>query len=331
MTNHPVDLAINTFVWCSPLTDSLLGTLAPRVASFGFDAIELPLENVGDWSPEGASELLDRCGLKRAVGAVMPPGRELVAADEATIKETQEYLARCVEAAAIVGARVVTGPVYSSVGRTWRMGTEERRAVVKELRENLRPVAEHAATVGITVGVEPLNRYETSLINTVEQAMELLEGLPPEGIGLALDMYHMNIEERGFRAAFFAGAERLIHLQVSGNDRGAPGGDHIDWHEVGLSLRDIAYRGMVSIESFTPDNMTIAKAASIWRPLAPSEDALATDGLAFLRSWSQILSHDDEDGTAQSAGVGAAAMKPVDATKKGETTGLTGPWTTRSE
>jgi D-psicose/D-tagatose/L-ribulose 3-epimerase len=280
-----VDLAVNSFVWHSPLTSSLLAALAPRVAAFGFDAIELPLESIGDWDPAEAAELLDRCGLRAAVGAVMPPGRELVAADEATVRHTQDYVVRCLDAAVVVGAKVVSGPVYSSVGRTWRMCAEERGATIAQLRENLQPVAEHAAGLGVHVAVEPLNRYETSLINTAEQAMELLDGLPPEGIGLCLDVYHMNIEEKQLRAALCTGSERLVHLQVSGNDRGAPGSDHIDWPELGTALRDIGYRGMISIESFTPDNLTIAKAASIWRPLAPNQDALAQEGLAFLRPW----------------------------------------------
>ena len=308
-----VYLAVNTFVWHSPLTDSLLGALAPRVASFGFDGIELPLENIGDWDPELSREVLDRCGLKRAVGAVMPAGRELVAAEPATVQRTQEYLLRCVDAAALIGAKVVTGPVYTSVGRTWRMSAGERRVVLEELRENLRPVAEHAAIAGIQVGVEPLNRYETSLINTAGQAMELLDGLPPEGIGLCLDAYHMNIEETQFRAALCTGAERLVHVQVSGNDRGAPGLDHIDWQEVGAALRDIEYQGMISIESFTPENVTIARAASIWRPLAPSQDALAVEGLAFLQSWR------DKWFQSRDSGLGRTAASEGNGREKGMT------------
>ena len=98
-----------------------------------------------------------------------------------------------------------------------------------------------------------------------------------------LDVYHMNIEERGVPAAIRAAGDRVAHVQVCGNDRGTPGGDHLDWDGVAAALRDIGYGGPVCIESFTSENRTIATAASIWRPLAPSQDALATDGLAFLR------------------------------------------------
>jgi D-psicose/D-tagatose/L-ribulose 3-epimerase len=279
------EIAVNTFVWHSPLSDSLLAATAPRVASWGFDGIELPIENIGDWDPGRAADLLDSLGLSRSVGAVMPPGRELAAADEATIARTQTYLRHCVDAASRLGASVISGPIYTSVGRCWHMSAGERRSVVAELRTNLLPVVDHAASSGVMLGLEPLNRYETSVVNTAAQAMELLDGLPPEGIGVALDAYHMNIEEKQIGGAIRTGGARLVHLQVSGNDRGAPGPDHIDWDDLGSALGEVGYRALVAIESFTPQNMTIAKAASIWRPLADSQDAIAIDGLALLQPW----------------------------------------------
>jgi D-psicose/D-tagatose/L-ribulose 3-epimerase len=280
-----VDLLINTFVWYSPLTDVRLQRGAAKAAELGFDGIELPIEDHGDWDPENAARLLRDHGLSCAIGAVMPPGRELVSTDEATLRRTQDYVCRCIDAATVVGAQMVSGPLYASVGRVWRTSPQERAALVDELRDNLHPLAEYAAAAGVKLGIEPLNRYETSLLNTVEQVMEVLEELPVAGIGAALDAYHMNIEERDPAAAVRAAGSRLVHLQVSGNDRGAPGGDHIDWDALATALSEVGYSGMISIESFTPDNETIARAASIWRPLAATQDDIAIDGLAFLRPW----------------------------------------------
>ncbi|MDP9845420.1 sugar phosphate isomerase/epimerase family protein [Streptosporangium lutulentum] len=274
-------VGVNTWVWVSPLTGEDLVRLAPRVAAWGFDVIELPVERVDDWDPRWAAGLLEELGLKASVVLVMPPGRELVAADAETVRSTQEYLRRCVDAAVAVGSPVIGGPAYASVGRTWRMSDEERRACYAELRKNLTPVGEYAAERGVTVAVEPLNRYETSLINTVEQAVEAVGGIP--GVGLALDVYHMNIEERDPAAAVRRAGELVAHVQVCANDRGAPGADHLDWPALVGALRAVDYRGPLCIESFTAHNRSIATAASIWRPLAASQDLLATDGLAFLR------------------------------------------------
>lgn len=131
--------------------------------------------------------------------------------------------------------------------------------------------------------VEPLNRYETSVVNTVDQALQVLAGLPEEGCGVLLDVYHLNIEERDIGAAVRRVGARAAHVQVCANDRGAPGADHLDWPGFLAALDDVGYAGPMCIESFTADNDAIATAASIWRPLARNQDALALDGLRFLQ------------------------------------------------
>ncbi|MET8161018.1 sugar phosphate isomerase/epimerase family protein [Sphaerisporangium sp. NPDC005289] len=273
-------IGVNTWVWVSPLTDDSLAALAPRIAEWGFDVIELPVERPGEWDPRRAADLLAELGLGASVVLTMPIGRELVSAPSWTIGETQDYLRHCVDVAVAVGAPAVSGPAYASVGRVWPMSPDERRAVYAELGENLKPVLAHAGECGVRIGVEPLNRYETSLLNTVEQALEAL----PDDCGLALDTYHMNIEEKDPARAVRLAGDRIAHIQVCGTDRGAPGADHFDWPGFAAAVRDAGYAGPLVIESFTADNTTIATAASIWRPLAPTQDALATEGLSFLRT-----------------------------------------------
>ena len=280
-------LGVNTFVWCSPLDDSWLRSLAPKIADWGFGAVELPLESIGDWDPREAGELLRSQRLLPVLCAVMPPGRNLAAPHGDELATTTDYLLRCIDDAAELGAKAVVGPMYAAVGRTWRLQADERRQMVRELREALRPIAAHAGERGIMLGIEPLNRYETSVFNTTSQVLDLIDGLPPESVGLNLDAYHMNIEEKDPAAAIRSAGDRLVHYQVSGNDRGTPGEDHLDWVAIREALRDVTYRGVIGIESFTADNKTIATAASIWRPLAETQDRLASDGLRFLQNWLQ--------------------------------------------
>jgi len=113
-------LAINTFVWYSPLDDEALASIAPRIAEWGYNAIELPLEDYGDWRPEPTRTLLEEVGLVPVVCAVMPPGRDLVATQPDILAETQRYLRHCVDVAEAIGASRVVGPMYAAVGRTWR-------------------------------------------------------------------------------------------------------------------------------------------------------------------------------------------------------------------
>ena len=275
-------IGVNTWVWESPLTDATLPPLLARIAAMGFDAVELPLENPGDFSAEVVRDAL--CGLQPFVVGAMSPGRDLLSTEDSVIAETQRYLSACIALARDIGAGAVCGPFYSSTGRVWRMDEEARQDAYAQLRRNLAPLAEEALEAGVVLGIEPLNRYETSLINTTAQALEALDPLLGPGVGLALDTYHLNIGERSSAEAIRAAGRHLVHLQVCGNDRGAPGGDQTDWTGIFTALDDIGYRGAVNIESFTADNASIAVAASIWRPLAASQDALAQDGLRFLRS-----------------------------------------------
>ncbi|MBX3094552.1 MAG: sugar phosphate isomerase/epimerase [Cryobacterium sp.] len=275
-------IGVNTWVWTSPLNDASLESIARKVAAMGFDAIELPVESPGDWSPARARDVLDDLSLAPYVVGAMGAGRDLVDASPAAIEATQSYLDHCVVVAETLGASVVAGPFYAQTGRTWRMSADDRAATVAALRGSLRPLVDRAAASGITLAIEPLNRYETSLINTVEQALDALAPLLGDGLGLALDSYHLNIEEKDVATAIRMAGRAIAHVQVCGNDRGAVGDDHIDWSAFLDALDDVGYTGALNLESFTGDNETIATAASVWRPLAESQDELARRSLDHL-------------------------------------------------
>ncbi|MDI1463528.1 sugar phosphate isomerase/epimerase family protein [Catellatospora sp. KI3] len=282
-------IGANPWIWTSPVDDRALRELLPRIAAWGFDAVEIPVENPGDWSPGPVRDLLAEHGLAAAaVLAVTPPGRDLVCTDAATVRGSQDYLRHLVDAAAVLGAPSVCGPVYAAVGRLWRMSPDERSDCYRQLRSALEPVAEYAGERGVAIGIEALNRYETSVVNTMAQTLEAIDGLPGH-IGIMLDSYHMNIEESDPYAAVALAGPRIVHVQVSGSDRGAPGSDHLDWPRWLGALAATGYRGPICIESFTGENEAIAVAAAIWRPLAPTQDALATAGLAYLRQVTAAL------------------------------------------
>lgn len=279
----PRTIAVNTWVWTSPLTDEALEPLARTAARMGYDALELPLENPGDWDPVRAKAVLDGLGMGAVVVGAMGPGRSLIGR-AGDVPATQEYLRACLDAAVILRSPVVAGPFYAPTGVTWRMDEAERTAVVAELRQNLAPLADEAAAAGLILAVEPLNRYETSVLNTVAQGLDALEPLLGGGVGLALDTYHLNIEEKRPADAIRTAGSAIAHVQVCGSDRGAVGDDHTDWPGVLAALDDAGYRGMLGLESFTGENATIAVAASVWRPLAASQDDLAARSIAHLRA-----------------------------------------------
>jgi D-psicose/D-tagatose/L-ribulose 3-epimerase len=274
---------VSTWLWTSPLDDRRLSELAPRIASWGFDLVELPIEHIGDWDPVRAAAVLTSFGLGATTCAVMSGDRDLTTGNPSTTNGAQAYLRACIDVAAVVGSSVLAGPIYSPVGRVWRTDQAERATAIGRLVEALRPIAEYAGASGVRLALEPLNRYETSLINTIDQAIEVIEAVDLPALGICLDTFHLNIEEQDPVAATRRAGTRIAHLQACGTDRGAPGRDRFDWPGFVGALDDAGYRDAVCIESFTVDNASIARAASIWRRLAPTQDGLAMDGLAFLR------------------------------------------------
>jgi D-psicose/D-tagatose/L-ribulose 3-epimerase len=285
-------IGVTTWVWVSPLSDTDLDRLVPRIRDWGFDIIELPIEQPGDWTAGHAAALAAEAGLGTTTCAVMTPDRDLTTQDRDLTASTQAYLRACIDIAAAVGSPVVAGPMYAPVGRLWQLDTDERRQTIARLVENLRPVADHAGRSSVRLAIEPLNRFETSLINTVEQAMEVVTGVDSPALGVLLDTFHMNIEEKDPAASARSAAGHIVHVQACGTDRGTPGADQFAWHGFAAALVGAGYTGPICIESFTAHNAAIARAASIWRPLALTQDALAIDGLAFLRPLFQGVTGD---------------------------------------
>lgn len=277
-------IGVNAWVWSSPITTAELAALLPRVAELGFDWIELPIESPDDLDYRAAAAMLRERGMGVSVCAAIGPDRDLIHPDPAVRANGAAYVRHCVEAAATLGAQNVVGPLYAAVGRTWQMTAEERARDTAILVEQLGALAHHAAGHGVRLCVEPLNRFETSFLNLVSQAIDVVDQVGSPACGLLLDTFHMNIEERSLGDAIRAAGPRLRHFHACENDRGAPGAGHVPWAEVAAALRDVGYNGPVVIESFTSKVQSIARAAAIWRPLAASQDALARDGLAFLRT-----------------------------------------------
>jgi D-psicose/D-tagatose/L-ribulose 3-epimerase len=273
----------NTWIWVAPLTNAELDRLVPHVAALGFDWIELPLEIPGSFDYARTRRLIEDHGLGASMAAVISPERDLIHPDAAVRAAGMEYVVHAISAAAQTGATNLIGPLYSGVGRTWLASAAERARDLDLLEIQLRNLAKVAADHGVTLCLEPLNRFETSFINLTDQALAILDRVDHPSCQLMLDTFHMNIEEQNMGDAIRRAAPRLRHLHASENDRGTPGEGHTPWAEVAAALHDIGYDGPVVIETFTDQVTSIARAAAVWRPLAPSGDHLAQNGLAFLR------------------------------------------------
>jgi D-psicose/D-tagatose/L-ribulose 3-epimerase len=277
-----VRIGVSAWVWTAPVTDDVLESLIPRAAAIGYDCVEVPLEHGMPHDAVRIGELALAHGVSLSACTVITPGLDLLVAAER--EAGVAHLCRCADLAAAMGARVLAGPFYSAVGRCWRLGPGERAPLVASLADSLRAVGDHAASRGVALAIEPLNRFESSFLNTTEQGLELVAAVAHPAVGLGLDLFHMGIEEKQPADAIRAAGRSLFHLQVAENDRGTPGTGHLPWSDVALALGDVGFDGAVVLETFPFASERIASAAAVWRPLAADADTLARDGVRFLRS-----------------------------------------------
>ena len=273
---------INTFLFTSPFTNAST-SLFPQFKAWGFDSVEIALEHESHIDPAYIKSQLDEHGLVcGTLCGVFGPGRDLRGSREEQ-EASLAYIQQSIDIMATLGASTLAGPVYSAVGRAEFVPEPSREAQWRLVVENLKQACGYAERQGKKIAIEPLNRFETDFINTCGQALRMVEDVGSPALSVHLDTFHMNIEEKDPARAILQADQKLGHFHACGSDRGTPGNDHTDWESIAAALKKIGYQKHVVIESFTPDVLVIAKAASIWREMEPHKNDIASKGLRFLK------------------------------------------------
>ena len=274
-------IGVSSFILASPFSDADLG-VAAKVAKMGFTVLEVCVEDPSLLSAAAINRAARENQLEISICGAFGPDRDVSHEDPAIRSGAIEYIKTCIDLAAAVGSKYVSGPMYSATGKTRLLSPELRHQQFEWAVKSLRDVGEYAATKGVGLAIEPLNRFETDLVNTLEQGTRLCDAIGLPNVGLLIDTFHMNIEEKSLTSAIEAAKKYIFHVQVSENDRGTPGSGQVHWDEFFSVLKSVGYQGSVVIESFLPTVAEIARAVSLWRPVAPSMDFLASDGFSFV-------------------------------------------------
>jgi D-psicose/D-tagatose/L-ribulose 3-epimerase len=279
-----MNFGINSFVWVSPCTTEAIKELAPKVKAMGYDVFEISVENPALIDVQAAKQILDQNGLQSVICGAFGPERNICSSDPTIREKAKTYIKWLIDAAAFVGASVVSGPMYSSVGKDHYESAEDRKAEWVLAVAGIAEMADYAAAKNIKLAFEPLNRFETDMINVVSQGLQFIEDVGRKNVGFHLDTFHMHLEEKDSAKAILMAGDRIFHFHACENDRGIPGTGQVHWNEIGKALKAAKYTGPVVIESFTSQVKEIARAVCIWREIAPSQDAIASQGLAFLKT-----------------------------------------------
>jgi len=273
----------STFIWVSPFTTESFDLLY-KVKDMGYDILEVAVEDktLIDW--QRLKRMSREAGIHITISGAFGPERDISSTDPAYRKQGFDYIVDCIRIAEEMGSPVFTGPVYSAVGKTRIVSEQQKKQERNWCLENLVHAGKIAASCGVIVGIEPLNRFETDMVNTAEQALSIVKEVSDRHIKISLDTFHCNIEEKNIPDTIRkVGKEYLCHVQGNECDRGTPGTGHLDWKGIHEALTDISYDDAIVIETFGAPSKELARAACIWRPLANSADELASEGLAFYK------------------------------------------------
>ena len=268
----------HAFIWAGDWTPEGAERVISGAADAGLDFVEIPLLRPSDTDVAGTRELLDQHGIGCTCSLGLPKEAHLPFYPE----KAEEFLKQAVDVTAGLGSTALSGAIYTNLGTL--TGEPPSNEELDTVAWVLKRVARYAADRDLQLGIEAVNRYESHLINLVEQLNTMLDNIDEPNVFAHLDTYHMNIEEKGFYEPIVQLGNKLKYIHLSESDRGTPGTGNVYWNEVFRGLRDIGYEGHLVMESFAAINKDIAGATAIWRDVVGDPEILIRDGLSFLRN-----------------------------------------------
>ena len=272
---------MNLLLWTSAVDDTT-APLLEKIKGWGYDGVELPVFDMTLANYQAVGKRLKELGLG-ATAVTVCTGTENPISPDAKIREAGlARLKKAIDMVAAAGATHLCGPIHSALGEfTGKGRTEDEWKWGKEI---LAKAADYAKANNVTLVVEYLNRFECYFLNCAEDAARFTREVGHSHLKMMYDTFHANIEEKNIGAAVKACQDQMVHVHISENDRSTPGEGGINWDASFQAIKDAKYDGWLMIEAFGLALPDLAAATRIWRRMFPSEEHLATKGLAFMKS-----------------------------------------------
>ncbi len=270
---------MNLLLWSGEVNESIMPVLE-MLKKIGYDGVEVPLFNYGlDYQEWG--KRFDDLGLERTAVTIRNVEDNPISPDADVRNSGVAGNKQALDCCAAMGATHLIGPYHSAIGHFTGSGpsSDEWKWGV----ESMQKVSEYAGTVGVTLGVEALNRFECYLLNCHQDSARFAREVNHPNCRVMYDTFHANIEEKSPTQALKDCADVLCHVHISENDRSTPGEGDIRWDETFDALKEIGYDGWLMIEAFGLALPEISAATKIWRKMFPSEEHLATNGYQFMK------------------------------------------------
>jgi D-psicose/D-tagatose/L-ribulose 3-epimerase len=272
---------LNLLLWTDRMHDGMV-PVVERVKSLGYDGVEMPIFELNEPLHRQWGQRLDTLGLERTAVTVRNAGDNPISPSATVRAAAVDAMKKTLDCCHAAGVRILCGPTHSAIGEFTGKGPSEDE--FKWGVDTMRQVAEHAAQAGVTIATEYLNRFENYFLTSVAQTVRFVQAVDHPSVRMMYDTFHANIEEKEIPAAIRAAAPWTVLVHISENDRSIPGTGHVHWDETFDTLQATGYDGWMVVEAFGLALPNIVAATKIWRKMFPSEDQLATDALAFMKT-----------------------------------------------
>jgi D-psicose/D-tagatose/L-ribulose 3-epimerase len=280
MTDKTMKFGVHAGLWMARWTDEIAPILR-IVADLGFDGVEVSLLGMTDERAAAMAKLIRDHGLQVTCSDGLSRQADITAEDADIRQAGVAHLRWAIRTAARLGASGLAGVIYAPWGVFDPARKPERATRSAEMLAQLdADLSDH----GVTLGIEAINRFETDLVNTAAEAMALARATGSPHIGVLLDTFHLNIEEKDIRGAIAGAGEKLVHFHVSDNDRGVPGSGHVPWTQVLQGLAEARYQGWIVAEMFVRPGNPASADLNIWRDIEPDATLAAQQALAFMKA-----------------------------------------------
>lgn len=274
-------VGVHALVWVGGWTEAECRQAIENSRAAGYDLIEIPVLDPTTIDVGLTRKALDDAGLGAACSLGLSLDTDISSPDPEVVARGEHLLHDALAVVRDLGAEYLGGVIFSALARYAHPPSVEGRANCVRVLHGL---AEQAAASDITLGLEVVNRYESNLLNTAKQALELIADISADNLKVHLDTYHMNIEESDFTKPVLACGDRLGYVHVGESHRGYLGTGTVDFPAFFGALAAVNYQGTVTFESFSSAVIApgLSTTLAIWRNTWTDSADLARRAREFI-------------------------------------------------
>ena len=264
-----------------------------KAADIGFDVLEFqaqPLLEMSEAKMDEIKKAADFHGIELTYSLGLDKKYDISSTDESVRNGGVKYLSDIMSRVSYMGGKIISGVSYAGWGVPDNKNFD-RQEFTENSVNSMKILSHQAEDLGITYGVEAVNRFEGVIINTAKDALNYVEMVDSPNVGILLDTYHMNIEEDNMGDAIRLAGKHLIGMHTGENNRTVPGKGHLDWDEIFKALAEIEFKGRIVSEPFMMTGGEVGRDIFVWRNLIEntSEEELDKNAVFLLNFEKEMM------------------------------------------